>query len=574
MRKSTYKSIFLTLIFLLAVVSAFAQGGSIVRKASTTVMNPNGDNYISGLPPSFNTPFSNDGYYVDEFEITMFGLPKIGDGDVEGDNRGTRCGITDLIPDSLNATTLGYSVYAKRLVNNKLMFRFRVGDDNSSVESWSILVDTDGLFGPKPVAEGGEGPNYTSDNPGFELDITLIKRNNAGVYVYNIAGIDNCPKELLFFPIQSHFQISLDGGGGTCGDPDYYYDYYVPIDSVVNEFNAATGSNISTGSSLRYAAVTNQSASCAMGGTLSDVSGLDNSDPLYAGNFAQAFLDIIDSQCGTPIDSLIEGAAGFDANKVSPPDIDEIPPILEGQDSIWGTTVESNIWVELKIYTKNVGSKTWPQDSALARETHHAYSSGPTGTTWGFKLDDPLQAYDSIVGRTALTKDAAPCGSSGSNTSSTSVTIADPNKKPVAYEQNLFTPEETQLSIVLTGSDPDGNAFTFTIVPNSGPTHGGILGSGANWTYTPFDDYNGPDSFSFTVTEETNAHLDSTNVINITVTPVNDPPVVTGTTGSIAYTVVQSSIIIDNAIGITDVDDIYILKSAALKKTEPKKFLK
>ena len=140
-----------------------AQRGKIIRPASTTIMDPNQDGFVSKT----TLGFSNDGYNVDEFELTMFGIPQV-TGDVAGDNTGNACGITDLIPDNK-----GSSAYAVKNGNN-LIFRFRVGDNNPSVESWTILLDTDGLF-------GATDPNATANNPGFEVDITFIKRNNAGV---------------------------------------------------------------------------------------------------------------------------------------------------------------------------------------------------------------------------------------------------------------------------------------------------------------------------------------------------------------------------------------------------------
>src|SRR6478735_6981590 len=115
--------------------SSFGQRGKIIRAASATgtnVMDPNHDGFVSSL----NSGFSTDGYNVDEFEIPMFGIPKVGTGDATGDNVGNSCGITDLIPDNK-----GFAVYAVRDGNNNLIFRFRVGDDNPSVEAWSILLD-------------------------------------------------------------------------------------------------------------------------------------------------------------------------------------------------------------------------------------------------------------------------------------------------------------------------------------------------------------------------------------------------------------------------------------------------
>src|SRR6478735_12647774 len=175
--------------------STYAQLGKIIKHGNDVILNPNLDEYVtkSGLP------FSSHDYNVPEFEINMFGIP-ITSGDFIGDNVGERCGIEDLLPDAR-----GYASYAVRLddADNNLIFRFRVGDNVNSTQAWSILLDTDGLFGI------GVDPNATADNPGFEIDITLVKNGNSGVYVNNIDGIDNCPTPLLSYPLDSHFQISV-----------------------------------------------------------------------------------------------------------------------------------------------------------------------------------------------------------------------------------------------------------------------------------------------------------------------------------------------------------------------------
>src|SRR5689334_25190267 len=114
-----------------------AQRGRIIRPASTNILDPNADGFVSKTSSGFST----DGDYLDEFELPMFGIPKL-EGDVAGDNIGKVCGITDLIPDHK-----GFSVYAVRDGSDNLIFRFRVGDDNPSVEAWTILLDTDGNIG-------------------------------------------------------------------------------------------------------------------------------------------------------------------------------------------------------------------------------------------------------------------------------------------------------------------------------------------------------------------------------------------------------------------------------------------
>jgi VCBS repeat-containing protein len=60
----------------------------------------------------------------------------------------------------------------------------------------------------------------------------------------------------------------------------------------------------------------------------------------------------------------------------------------------------------------------------------------------------------------------------------------------------------------------------------AGPEHGNLSGTGANLTYTPAENYHGPDSFTFKAND---GELDS-NVatVDITVTAVNDAPVAEG----------------------------------------------
>ena len=72
------------------------------------------------------------------------------------------------------------------------------------------------------------------------------------------------------------------------------------------------------------------------------------------------------------------------------------------------------------------------------------------------------------------------------------------NAPPTANPQSgLLAESGKPLGITLTGSDPDNDSLTYSIV--SGPSHGTLTGSGANRTYTPASNYAGPDSFTFRV---------------------------------------------------------------------------
>ena len=109
------------------------------------------------------------------------------------------------------------------------------------------------------------------------------------------------------------------------------------------------------------------------------------------------------------------------------------------------------------------------------------------------------------------------------------ITVNPINDAPVALDINESTPEDNPLSSNLQGNDIDGDALTYAIATQ--PANGMLVlddpSTGA-YTYTPAPNYNGMDSFTFTVSDGT---LDSnTATVSVTVAPLNDAPVADGST--------------------------------------------
>jgi hypothetical protein len=115
-------------------------------------------------------------------------------------------------------------------------------------------------------------------------------------------------------------------------------------------------------------------------------------------------------------------------------------------------------------------------------------------------------------------------GTATSTVATATISIQATNTAPVAFGQNVTTPEDTSTNLVLTAVDVDGNSLTFTIV--SDPTNGVLSLVDTNngtLTYTPNSNFNGGDSFTFLVTDGfTNSGIAT---VGITVTPVNDAPI-------------------------------------------------
>jgi parallel beta-helix repeat protein len=111
-------------------------------------------------------------------------------------------------------------------------------------------------------------------------------------------------------------------------------------------------------------------------------------------------------------------------------------------------------------------------------------------------------------------------GAIDSNAATINITVTPQNDAPVAQNQSITTDEDNAKSITLAAIDVDSDELSFEVV--DGPAHGSLSGTGANRTYTPAVNYNGPDSFTF----KTNDGTTDSNIamVSITVTPVNDAP--------------------------------------------------
>src|SRR5207302_1843672 len=117
----------------------------------------------------------------------------------------------------------------------------------------------------------------------------------------------------------------------------------------------------------------------------------------------------------------------------------------------------------------------------------------------------------------------------GGNTSAAgtiSITVVD-NTVPTATGQTLsFNENSSANAITLSGTDTDSDTLTFAI--GTGPSHGTLGGSGANRTYRSEERRVGPDSFTFTASDD-GGNTSAAGTINITVVD-NTVPTATGQT--------------------------------------------
>ena len=121
-------------------------------------------------------------------------------------------------------------------------------------------------------------------------------------------------------------------------------------------------------------------------------------------------------------------------------------------------------------------------------------------------------------------------GQGGRSTGRVDVTVTPVNDPPVAVDDNASTPEDTSVTIdVLTNdSDADGDALTITLVSN--PANGSAAIQGTGIAYTPDPDFNGSDTFTYTISD---GQATAPATVTIDVTVVNDVPIAVDDTYSV-----------------------------------------
>jgi VCBS repeat-containing protein len=123
------------------------------------------------------------------------------------------------------------------------------------------------------------------------------------------------------------------------------------------------------------------------------------------------------------------------------------------------------------------------------------------------------------------------------------------NNPPDAVDDPDSTNEDTAVTVnvLANDSDPDGNPLSVASVTQ--PANGSAVNNGdGTVTYTPNADFNGADSFTYTISDG-NGGTD-TATVNVTVNPVNDAP----TAADDAYTTPKNTMLVVGAPGVLQND--------------------
>ena len=127
---------------------------------------------------------------------------------------------------------------------------------------------------------------------------------------------------------------------------------------------------------------------------------------------------------------------------------------------------------------------------------------------------------------------------------------------------NATTAEDTSVVVDVPYSAGDKTKATLSV--ETPPTHGTLSGSGPKWTYTPSENYAGPDSFVVKAVEKSKT---ASATVMIEVTPVNDAPVAAADSFPAAFdtplTVAQTTLLAND----TDVEGTALTVSSVTSGT-------
>ncbi len=129
-----------------------------------------------------------------------------------------------------------------------------------------------------------------------------------------------------------------------------------------------------------------------------------------------------------------------------------------------------------------------------------------------------------------------------SNVRVVSLDVTPVNDVPTVEDLSLFVEKNTLGPATLIATDPDSGSLTYAIT--NPPTHGTLSGTAPNLTYTPDTDYVGPDSFTYTASDQTSTSTPGIATILVfqpTEAPVSAPD---------AYSVDEDVVLVVPALGV------------------------
>ncbi|KYK28442.1 hypothetical protein AYK20_07210 [Thermoplasmatales archaeon SG8-52-1] len=452
------------------------------------------------------------------------------DNDIDGDNIDINS-VTQ--PSNGSVTfTIDYIYYTPNTnYNGPDQFTYMISDGNGGTDSATVYITVTPVNDPPNAVDDyisvpEDSTNYQidamandNDIDGDNLNINGVTQPSHGTVTFTIDYIYYTPNTNYNGPDQFTYTIT-DNNGGTdtaniniivtpVNDPPNAVADTTTVneDSTNNQINALVNDNDIDGDSLIIISVTTPNHGSA---SYDDDFAYYTPDPNYNG--ADQFIyTISDGQGGTDnatiyitVTSINDPPTAINDNAtVAEDSIDNLINVLANDNDIDGDDLD-------------ITGVTQPSHGTVVYTADYVYYT-PTPNYNG-----PDQFSYSITD-----------GNGGTDTATVYVTVGGVNDPPTANDDTATVVEDStnnQINALANDNDPDGDDLD--IVGVTQPTHGTATYTADYVYYTPDSNYNGPDQFTYTISDG-NGGTD-TATIYITVTAINDPPTANDDTATVA----------------------------------------
>ncbi|TVZ59042.1 gliding motility-associated-like protein [Flavobacteriaceae bacterium MAR_2010_105] len=263
MKTSTYQSVIKLIILVLFTLNfqVFGQTpGQIYAPAvpSTNPMDPNGDGWTTLTGLTFVI-----GNELPQFEIPFKEVPQLTAEPSSDLQTGSSCAASEIVSDPSTGSAGGYYYISDPdgtpdNGDENMVFRMRIAKQANGAFGYSFLFDTDLKFGPSD-------PNSIPGNPGFEIEVVYGSGNNNDVLVENVDGTTSGVNIGTYNTSSNSQRSDALNNNASCTTDPIFIDWFVPLVDI----------GITTTQNFRIAVATASSPSSALGGSASDILGVD-----------------------------------------------------------------------------------------------------------------------------------------------------------------------------------------------------------------------------------------------------------------------------------------------------------
>lgn len=287
----------------MAIVGRAQNPGQIYKSATNAkyaaVLDPNNDGFVSRTAGGYSTSvIANDRDESAESEVMMFNLYQMApepQGDVQIGQQG---GATDIIDNPLRPFNSAYYAYVNANGSQQpdgeeiLILRMRLAKEATGNLGYSFLIDTDNKFG------AGIDPNYTINNPGFEVEV-IYGNGTKGVQIFNVDGTMTGTLIHEYVDGENIQKSFVKNSNCATATKPYFLDIAVDFAYIFPYTN---------NNSVRVAFSTSISKTTALGGNAVDLGGYANTtdDNAAYTSIINSQKSIFDFQNGTALGVLFE----------------------------------------------------------------------------------------------------------------------------------------------------------------------------------------------------------------------------------------------------------------------------